>query len=83
MSDTTINTLGTAIAQAQSLCAVLERVEQPLEPETLRDYAEVLAGLLERAQSIAIDLHDCEVLPVKSLAQLQRVRALRAEIEAT
>ena len=82
MQDTTLHRLTEQLAQAQALCAILGRVETAPEPETLRDYSAALCDLLERAQNAAIDLIDCEVIPIRSPEQLQRVQALRAELEA-
>ena len=77
-----IDTLSNTVAQAQDLCISLADCdEEGLDPDTLRDFAAVMAGLLERAQDLCISLADCELVPVRSFAQLQRIRALRAEME--
>jgi hypothetical protein len=82
MSTDPIYTLSTTVAQAQAMAAMLAQADTTgLEPEVVQDYATALGGLLHRVQDLCIGLHDCEIVPIRNLDQLHRVRALRAELE--
>lgn len=78
--------LSNTIARAEALARLValgasDECNAP-DPRTVADVVDTLADLLARAQDLACSLHECELIPIRNLTDLHRVRALRAELGA-